>query len=517
MSTDTIAPVRPERAPSSRHRPPVAVGPGWATVAALTALAAVLRLTTLSTQSFWLDEGYTERLLHMTFGQMVRAIPKTESTPYLYYAVAWVWARAFGFGEIGVRSLSALAGIAIVPVVYAAARRLGGPRAAAIAGLLAAVSPLLVWFSQEARSYSLAALLSALTVLCLAGYAGDRRRRWLAGWAASAALGLATHYFLVFVVLGELVWLWRLAPRGRPLAAAVGLVAVVGCALLPLAITQQSAGHADYISHSSLHTTLEQIPKQLLLGYASPGQMATAVLAALLVLGGALAPLALSAPVRSRAVWPLLTGLAAVLMPVVLALGGVDFVDARNLLPALPPLVIAAGIGFDGWRDLALDSRRPGWRAAGVWAAAALAVISLLVVVLVDTDSRYQRDDWRGVAHALGPPTATRVLLVDPGSGEIPLQAYMPGLRALTRPVAVRELDVVVVPSNVQGVGIGTPPRVTGPQPAPSGFTLSGVVYASTYTVLRYTAPSPVPLSASLAGAPWLGRAGYGALLQDGR
>jgi len=48
-----------------------------------------------------------------------------------------------------------------------------------------------VWFSQEARSYSLATLLSALTVLCLARYAGERRRRWLAGWAASAALGLA--------------------------------------------------------------------------------------------------------------------------------------------------------------------------------------------------------------------------------------------------------------------------------------------------------------------------------------
>jgi len=516
VSTETIAPVRPERAPPGRRRPRVAVGPGWATVAGLTALAAVLRLTTLSAQSFWLDEGYTERLLHMTFGQMVRAIPKTESTPYLYYAVAWVWARAFGFGEIGVRSLSALAGIAIVPVVYAAARRLGGPRAGAIAGLLAAVSPLLVWFSQEARAYSLATLLSALTVLCLARYAGDRRRRWLAAWAASAALGLATHYFLVFVVLGELVWLWRVAPRDRRLAAAVGLVVVVGGALLPLAITQQSSGHADYISHTSLHTTLVQIPKQLLLGYASPGQNATAVLAALLVLGAVLTPLALSAPARSRAAWPLLTGLAAVIVPVALALGGVDFLDTRNLLPALPPLLIAAGIGCDGWRDLALESRRPAWRAAGVWAAAALAVVSLLVIVLVDTDSRYQRDDWRGVAHALGRPTATRVLLVDPPSGEIPLQTYLHGLSVLSRPVAVRELDIVVIPANVQGGGIGTPPRLTGPQPAPAGFTLSGMTYASTYTVLRYTAPSPVPVSASLAGAPWLGQAGYGALLQDG-
>ena len=126
------------------------------------------------------------------------------------------------------------------------------------------------------------------------------------------------------------------------------------------------------------------------------------MLAALLVLVGAVMPLALSAPVRARAAWPLATGAVAVLVPVVLALCGIDFLDTRNLLPALPPLVIAAGIGFAGWEELAGDSRRPQWRTVGSWAAGALALISLVVVVLVDTDSRYQRDDWRGVAHALG-------------------------------------------------------------------------------------------------------------------
>jgi mannosyltransferase len=515
VSTHTIATVRRRRLASTWRRW-LGERPGAVVVLALTVLAALLRLTTLSQQSFWLDEGYTQRLLHMPFGQMLRTVPNTESTPYLYYAVAWVWTRAFGFSEFGVRSLSALAGIATVPVVYLAARWLAGRRAGAVAGLLVAVSPVLVWFSQEARSYSLATLLSALTVLCVVGYGRSRRPRWLAGWAAAAALGLATHYFVAFVVVGELVWLWRVAPRDRRLAAAVGLVAVVGCALLPLAITQQQTGHADYISHSSLHTTLVQIPKQLVLGYASPHQHLTAVIAAVLLLFGAVAPLALSPSVRARAAWPLAVGVAALLVPIVLALGGVDFLDTRNLLPALPPLVVAAGIGFAGWGELAIESRRPGWSPAGICAAAGLALVSLVVVVLVATDSRYQRDDWRGVAHALGSDTGARVLLVDPASGEIPLQAYMSGLRVLTAPAAVRELDVAVVPRNVRGGGIGTPPRATGPQPVPSGFTLAGVVYASTYTVLRYIAPSPVAVSPSLAGAAWLGRGGYGALLQDG-
>ena len=89
---------------------------------ALTLLAAVVRLPTLAQQSFWLDEGYTERLVRMSLGAMFRAIPKTESTPPLYYALAWVWTRLFGFSEFGIRSLSAVAGIATIPVAYAVRR-----------------------------------------------------------------------------------------------------------------------------------------------------------------------------------------------------------------------------------------------------------------------------------------------------------------------------------------------------------------------------------------------------------
>jgi 4-amino-4-deoxy-L-arabinose transferase-like glycosyltransferase len=487
---------------------------GVATLAWLTVLAALLRLPTLSQQSFWLDEGYTMRLLRMSFGHMLRTIPKTESTPYLYYAVAWVWTWAFGQSEYGVRSLSAIAGIATVPVVYGAARRIAGSRAAAIAALLVAVSPLLVWFSQEARAYALAALLSSLTVLCLAGFQRTRRNSWLAGWAASAALGLATHYFLVFVVAPELVWLWRMAPRDRRLAAAVAVVLAAGCALLPLAIAQQSTGHADFITHTSLHTTLVQIPKQLLIGYASPGQDATAAIAGLLVVGGAVLPLMLVPSVRHRARWPLAVGVVAVLVPVVLALGGIDFLDTRNLLPALPPLLIAAGIGFDGWSELAAESRRPRWRLTGVLAAVALAALSVLVVVLVDTDSRYQRDDWRGVAQALGPATGKRVVLVDPGSGVIPLQSYMHGLRTLSGPVAVRELDLVVVPPNVRGGGIGTPPQLTPGQALPQGFKLAGVTDAKTYTVVRLKAPAPTSVTPAEAAVPWLHAGASGPLVQ---
>ena len=53
---------------------------------------------------------------------MLGLIPQTESTPPLYYCVAWVWARMFGYGETGLRSLSAVCGVSVVPVAYGGGR-----------------------------------------------------------------------------------------------------------------------------------------------------------------------------------------------------------------------------------------------------------------------------------------------------------------------------------------------------------------------------------------------------------
>ena len=102
-------------------------------------------------------------LVHHSPGQMLGLLPRTELTPPFYYCVAWVWARVFGFGEAGLRSLSALAGVATVPAAYAAARTLISRRAGWVAAALVACNPLLIWYSQEARSYAVLVLLATLS------------------------------------------------------------------------------------------------------------------------------------------------------------------------------------------------------------------------------------------------------------------------------------------------------------------------------------------------------------------
>ena len=494
-------------------------------------LAAAVRLPTLAQQSFWLDEGYTVRLMRLTLRSMLSTIPGTESTPPLYYVLAWAWTRVFGLTEYGLRSLSALAGIATVPLVYATARRLAGPRAGVIAGALLAVSPLMIWFSQEARAYALATLLAALTLLCAVCYLDEGRRGWLAGWALAAALGLATHYFVAFVVAPEAALLWwrsradpggasRADPGGPPradpgatpravrrLAPAFGLVAAVAVALLPLALAQRGTGHADYIAHGALSTRVLQVPKQLLVGYASPQQALTAVLAAAALAAGALWSLARSAQARREASIPLIVGLAAVIAPVLLALVGVDFLNTRNLLPALPALAVAAAIGF----------AHVGGRVRFAALTGLLAAVSVAIVILVDANPRYQRPDWRGAGEALGLPRGPRAIDINPSSGLIPLEAYVPRLSRMVTPERVTEFDIVAVAAPGAGGGLSAPPRPSSPPAVPPGFRLFRAVYADGYTVLRYRSPAGARLTPAGVVGVTVGPGDYAATVQSSK
>jgi mannosyltransferase len=475
----------PPRAASPSRPAPGRVGLTGAL--AVTVLALAVRLATATTQSFWLDEAYTEHLIHLGLGTMLSEIPRTESTPPLYYLVAWGWTHVFGSGELALRSVSALAGTATVTCAYLLTHRLAGPRAALIAGGLLSLSPLMVWYSQEARAYALAAFLATASLLCLIRYLDSSRAAWAAAWATTAGLGLCSHYFVGFLVLPELAWLlWRRREQTE-VRVAVGVVVLVAVALLPLALAQHATGHADYIGQGSLATRAVQVPKQFLIGYDSPVQVLTTALAAALVLFGSVWPL-----LRSRAWAPapvrivLSAGLTGVLVPLLLALLGSDFIDTRNLLFALVPLLVVAAVGF------ASRAARP-W---GLWAAGVLAALFAAVVVVVNADPRYQRSDWGGASSALGPARVTRVIVVSPGNGLLPLQAYQPTIRLLGAPLAVREIDILGVALPIEGSGLGpvpTPP----PQPQiPAGFHPAGVVHTRGYTLLRYRSARPVAVSA---------------------
>ncbi|HXV06174.1 MAG TPA: hypothetical protein VFP23_09765, partial [Solirubrobacterales bacterium] len=112
----------------SRARRWAADSPHLVLLAGIVALGAALRFATLDLQSYRYDEAVTvARILHPNLFDTLATVPRSESTPPLYYALAWLWSRPFSTGEVGLRSLSALAGTASIPVVYLAARALPLP------------------------------------------------------------------------------------------------------------------------------------------------------------------------------------------------------------------------------------------------------------------------------------------------------------------------------------------------------------------------------------------------------
>lgn len=467
--------------------------PSWLPLTAIMLLAALLRLPNLAAQSVWFDEAATWDLTRMPFAEMLRALPDRESNPPLFYVLEWLTTRVVGDGAFGLRLLSALAGIALVPVAAALGRRLGGRRASLATAVLVAVNPLLVWFSQEARSYELVALLSGLALLAFVRALDDARPRALAWWAVAAALALCTHYFACFVLAPQLLWLlWR-HPARRAALAATGALAVVSAALLPLLLAQRDNPYD--IAGSSIAVRLLQVPKQFLLGYRGPLALLTGCIGAAAILVGLWLLLRRTAPpLRTRALLVGSIGLAGVALPAIGAVVGADYLNARNLIPALLPLLVALACGFSAARPT------PAAR-IGVIAGATLAIVSLGVVLGVALDKQYQRPDWKGLAAALGRADEDRVLVVSPANGEAALRFYRRDVVTLPadgRPV--REVDVVSVATAPNPGGAPVLPGLSG---AGGAATIGPPVERRTrsWIIRSYRQPAaglvqPVPMTA---------------------
>jgi mannosyltransferase len=474
------APSQARTAPAAAERLaalPAAAG----ALAALTALGAALRFSTLAVQSYWTDEAVTVALVRESFGKMLSSVPQTESTPHLYYVVAWLWSQVFGTGEAGLRSLSALVGTATIPVAYSAVSRLVSPRAGLIVAALAAVNPLLVWYSQEARAYALLVLLATASLAVFARLLERVTAPRLAAWAVLCALALATHYFAFFVIAPQAVWLvWR-TRKGRArrgVLAACGAVALAGAALLPLLVHQAGNDRADYIRALAVGHRVLQLPKQYLTGFDAPLEAAATVVAVVLAAYGLwLLARRADAAERRGAARAAAIAVPALAVPIVLAVAGVDYLITRNLIAAWVPAmaIVAAGLG----------ARAAG--RAGAAAAAVLCALSLALVIAVDASPAYQRGDWRGVAKALGPvPPHGRALVISPFLGRLPLSLYTTELERPPGLVRVGEIDIVAVAERRQGQTPSPPhPRRVARVP---GFATPQVVISDTYTIVRYRA-----------------------------
>jgi len=427
----------------------------WA-LAGVTALGIAVRFASLGVQSYHHDEVITAaRVIPGEFEHMLRQVKASESNPPLYYVLAWGWAKAFGVGEIGLRSLSAVFGAATIPVAYLIGRELTGNRAGLIAAAIVAVNPMLIWYSQEARSYALLVFFGALALLFFVRALNSWLGRDLALWALASAFALCSHYFAVFPVAIEAVWLLiALRVMWRLVLPAVGAVVAVGLALLPLISAQVNPTHIGWIDHSALSLRLFETGVSFLAGetghvIAEPPRERYALIPVVFV-GVALLLAAFRGAREERraAGLGLAVGLGVVLLATGAALAGKDYIVERNLLPALVPLAVAVAVGF------AAD----GARRLGLACAALLCVYWLAYDIHVTRTPNLQRPDFRDLTEHLGPPSRPRAIVTWKLAAD-PIRFYLdgPSRRAYRGVLPVSEIDVVSKPV-VAGKPPGLPP-----------------------------------------------------------
>lgn len=198
-------------------------------------LAWGLRLYHLDVQSLWYDEGVTAQVARLGVRELARWTAD-DIQPPLYYLLVGGWLRLLdpwaGPLAFVLRFASAGFGVLLAPLLWAIGRRLWDERAGLLAGWMAAATPLLIYYSQEARMYTLLMALVTLAGLALVRQVAGapvRRGASSASWAREhsdwfvyAFAGLAalyTHYFAGFVLLAlALYWLvsWLRKGQGRP-------------------------------------------------------------------------------------------------------------------------------------------------------------------------------------------------------------------------------------------------------------------------------------------------------------
>ncbi len=433
-------------------------------------LAFALRVYRLPYQSLWYDEALSVHYALQPVGEMLASVSGSDHPP-LHSLTLHFWMTIAGQSEFAVRYLSLWWGVLGVALLYRLGKQLFDKPTAVLAAALLTVSPFHVWYSQEARMYSLALALSLGVVLALLAIVARREASpW--PWAAYVLLGtlaLYAHFYASFVLLFANVafggwWLVRLARQGwQTMRGLLIRWAVSQAAILLVFVpwgrfaAEQYATNATYW-HGALG--LGHIVRDTALAFAAGDRIVSSLAGTAVLALTATALLGLQVAAQSSsdpAKWGLLRGERALWLSLWLAVPVTALFAIshdrpkfapRYLLPALPAMLLLAAAGGACLASLACEHRFSFKR----WlAATGLVLTGGLIAGAAATslhgqysDETLARPDFRAVAGYVERHAGTRdtVVLIGGHSqpafdyyfhGDLPVHPLPPGLLPSTR------------------------------------------------------------------------------------
>ncbi|MBI4301869.1 MAG: glycosyltransferase family 39 protein [Chloroflexi bacterium] len=448
-------------------------------------IAFYLRVHRLGTQSLWGDEGASLVMAQRSPGQIILHAT-SDIHPPLYYLLLHWWSIPTGLSEFSLRFLSLALGVALVALIYPLGRRLLSSEVALVAAFLAAISPLLVYYSQEARMYMLMAALSTLSIYLYwrlmtswvkkeASLSQVEEGKILIAYIGVTAGALYTQYFAFTIPLLQnilfLLTFWQVW-RHRPLWLKWGGSQVV-IALLYVPWLVRVVGKIGMwpaVSQPFSLSTLFQRVFQVFT-YGLSWREAPLIIAGITLLVVVLISLWLV--VRRPQVWrawlrpwPLIFLALYFLVPLMV----IYFLSLRRpmynpkfLLLATPPYylliglaiaIISKGIGF--WIKESLRRWVWSWGGQAVFITLVLGIIShgsYRSLKAYYDNPRYARDDYRGLATYIQrfsrPQDA--ILLSAPGQEEVFTYYYQGSLPLYPLPRS-NPIDVAATEAELQSM-----------------------------------------------------------------
>jgi 4-amino-4-deoxy-L-arabinose transferase-like glycosyltransferase len=172
-------------------------------------LAFILRAIHLQSRPLWYDEAFAvlyaslspEKMAYGTITPVADAAA-ADVHPLLYYFLLHGWMVVVGRSPFAVRFLSVILGTLTVGVLSRLATDFLGRRVGLWAGVLAALNPFHVAYSQETRMYALLGLAAVLAAWSLLRALERQRFRWWAAYTVAAAVTLYAHNLGSFFLLG---------------------------------------------------------------------------------------------------------------------------------------------------------------------------------------------------------------------------------------------------------------------------------------------------------------------------
>jgi len=172
-----------------------------------------IRIAFITQKNLWFDEVFS---WHLSLNSFYEIIVRTSNDihPPLYYFVLKIWNGVFGDSVLSMRFPSALFSSIAIFLIYPIARRILDPVNSLIVLILYSVSPLNLYYSQEARMAAMNMFLNICSVYFLIRLEDKLSRKTNAFnngmfylYIISTVAALYTHYFSFFILAAEIIYL----------------------------------------------------------------------------------------------------------------------------------------------------------------------------------------------------------------------------------------------------------------------------------------------------------------------